>query len=51
MAQQKIQMPQSGGGLVRYFDEYHTKFEIKPTTVVWMIITVIVIELLLHMFG
>tara|TARA_Y100000310_G_C20530036_1_gene737956 strand:+ start:721 stop:876 length:156 start_codon:yes stop_codon:yes gene_type:complete len=51
MAQDKIQMPQSGGGLVRYFDDYHTKIEIKPTTVIWMIVAVILIETFLHILG
>tara|TARA_Y100000310_G_scaffold341639_1_gene441453 strand:- start:5126 stop:5281 length:156 start_codon:yes stop_codon:yes gene_type:complete len=51
MAQEKIRMPQSGGGLVRYFDDYKTKIEISPKTVVWMIVVVIVIEILIHSFG
>jgi len=51
MAEQKISMPQSGGGLVRYFDEYKTKFEISPQVVIWMIVTVIVIISLLHVLG
>lgn len=51
MAQQKIQMPQSGGGLVRYFDNYHTKIEISPKSVVYMIIAVIIIEILIHALG
>ncbi len=29
MAQDKISMPSGIGGLVRYFDEYKSKFEIK----------------------
>ncbi len=51
MAQDKIQMPQSGGGLVRYFDEYKTKIMINPTAVIWMIIAVIAIEIILHSLG
>jgi preprotein translocase subunit Sec61beta len=51
MAQEKISMPQSGGGLVRYFDDYKTKFEISPMTVVYMIIVVILIEIMLHTLG
>jgi preprotein translocase subunit Sec61beta len=51
MADQKIQMPSSGGGLVRYFDEYKTKIEISPKTVVGMILVVIFIEALLHTLG
>ncbi|MDP3916859.1 MAG: preprotein translocase subunit Sec61beta [Nanoarchaeota archaeon] len=51
MVQEKIQMPQSGGGLVRYFDEYKTKFEISPKTVIAMIVAVIVIEAAIHLLG
>ena len=47
----KIQMPSSQGGLVRYFDEYKSKIEISPIHVVIMIIVVIIIEFLLHTFG
>ena len=51
MAQDKIQMPSSQGGLVRYFDEYKSKIEISPVHVVILIVVVIVIEILLHAFG
>ncbi|MBT3395331.1 preprotein translocase subunit Sec61beta [archaeon] len=51
MAEQKMQMPSSGGGLVRYYDEYKTKIEISPKTVVGMIIVVILVEILLHTMG
>ncbi len=44
-------MPQSGGGLVRYFDDYKTKIEIGPMTVIYMIIAVIIIEIILHAVG
>jgi preprotein translocase subunit Sec61beta len=46
-----MQMPSSGGGLVRYYDEYKTKIEISPKTVVGMIIVVILVEILLHTMG
>ncbi len=51
MAQDKIQMPSSMGGLVRYFDEYKSKFEFKPMMVIVLIVLVIIIEILLHSFG
>jgi len=44
----KIFMPSSQGGLVRYFDEERTKFRIKPGYVIILIVIVGVIELLLH---
>lgn len=43
-------MPSSGGGLVRYFDDYKSKIEIKPIIVIIAIIVVILLELYLHMF-
>ncbi len=50
MAQDKIQMPSSGGGLVRYFDDYESKFEIDKLIVIGVIVAVIVFELVLYKF-
>lgn len=47
---ERIQMPTSGGGLVRYFDDYRSKIEIKPMVVIIAIIVVILLELYLHKF-
>ncbi|HLC37248.1 MAG TPA: preprotein translocase subunit Sec61beta [Candidatus Nanoarchaeia archaeon] len=46
----KIQMPSGMGGLVRYFDDYHSKIVMSPKFVVFLIVTVIVLEILLHTF-
>ena len=51
MAQDRVSMPSSMGGLVRYFDEYKSKFELKPGHVVILIVIVILIEILLHWQG
>ena len=53
MAGDKIRMPSSGGGLVRYFDDYKSRLEFKHYWVIAMIVLVIIIELLLHaeVFG
>ena len=51
MAQDKIQMPSSGGGLVRYFDDYKTRFDIKPIYVIGFIVLVIIVEIYLYKFG
>lgn len=48
MADNKIQMPSSGGGLVRYFDEFKSKFQIKPIHVIIVIGIIIVVELYLY---
>lgn len=51
MAQEKIQMPASGGGLVRYFDDYKSKLEIKPIYIIAIIVLLIIVELYLYKFG
>lgn len=47
---EKIHMPQSGGGLVRYFDDYRSKIEFKPILVVAFIVFIILLEIYLHKF-
>ena len=49
--QEKIRMPSSGGGLVRYFDDYKSKIEFKPHYVIVLIIVVIIIEFILHNYS
>ena len=44
-------MPSSMGGLVRYFDEYRSRYQIKPMVVIVMVIIVILIITLLHLVG
>ena len=46
---QKMQMPQSTAGLVRYFDESQEKFKFKPEHIAIACGVIIVIELLLKM--
>ncbi len=48
MAQDKIQMPSSSGGLVRYFDDYKSKVTFSPTAIIIVIAIIIIIELLLR---
>jgi len=47
----KIQMPSSGAGLTRYFDDFHSKIELKPEHVIILIVLIIVVELLLNWQG
>jgi preprotein translocase subunit Sec61beta len=49
--QNKINMPQSGGGLTRYFDDYESKIMFDPQSVVLFILACIVIIVLLQTFG
>ena len=47
----KIRMPSGQGGLTRYFDEYKSKIEFSPATVIVMSLIIMVIVILLHQFG
>jgi len=44
----KVQMPSTGGGLVRYFEGVKTKVPIKPEYVIIAIAVVVVLEIILH---
>ena len=48
MADNKIQMPSSGGGLVRYFDDFKGKIRISPLSVMIFVGVEIVVEVLLY---
>jgi len=50
MANDKISMPSGMGGLVRYFDDYKSKIELKPGHVIVLAVMVIIIMLILHAF-
>lgn len=45
---EKINMPSGMGGLVRYFDDYKSKINLKPEIIIFIIVLVVVVELLLH---
>ena len=47
----KINMPMSGAGLTRYFDDYKSKIEFKPGHIIFLAIIVILLVLLLHSMG
>jgi preprotein translocase subunit Sec61beta len=49
--QDKIQMPSSGAGIMRYFDDYKSKIEFKPEHVIIMVVLVIIIVIALHLSG
>lgn len=51
MADNKINLPSSGGGIVRYFEDVKSKLEIKPMVLLIIIIAVVLIELYLYKFG
>jgi len=47
----KITLPSSGSGIVRYFDELKSKITIKPEHVIIIIGLVMILELILHIYG
>ena len=47
----KIQMPSSGAGITRYFDDYKSKIEFRPQHIIILVVIVIIIEILLHVGG
>ena len=49
MAEQ-LSVPASSGGLVRYFDEYKSRFQFKPEFVILLIILVIAFEVIIRLF-
>jgi preprotein translocase subunit Sec61beta len=51
MARDKVSMPSGMGGLVRYFDEYHSKIEFKPGHIIVLCIIVMAIMIFLYTFG
>jgi len=51
MANDRIQMPSSMGGLIRYFDEYKSKIELKPGHIIILTVLVIIIVIVLHIQG
>ena len=48
---EKISMPSSQGGLVRYFDDYKSKIEFKPGYIILFVVLIIIIEIILHTQG
>ena len=47
----KVNMPSSTAGIPRYFDDYKSRIEFKPQYIVVLVITVILIEVFLHLRG
>jgi len=50
MADNKINMPAGFGGLMRYGEEYESKFNLKPVHVVIFIIFIILVRVGLGLF-
>lgn len=50
-SQNRINMPSGMGGLVRYFDEYKSRFRLSPGNIIIIIVIVVLIEFFLHWQG
>ena len=50
MADNKIRLPSSGGGLVSYGEGYKTKFMFSPYMIIVFIVALIILEIILHKF-
>jgi len=48
MAQEKISMPSSGGGLVRYFEDSKSRLSIPPIYIIVIIVVIIIAEIFLY---
>ncbi|MDP3734222.1 MAG: preprotein translocase subunit Sec61beta [Nanoarchaeota archaeon] len=47
----KIRLPSGQGGLTRFSDEFKSRIELSPATVVVLCVIVMIIIILLHQFG
>jgi len=47
----KVRLPSSSGGIMQYYDEYHSKINISPWHVVVLVIIVMIIITVLHLAG
>ncbi len=50
MAENKIHMPGAFGGLMRYDDEYNSKFMISPKVVIAFLVAIIAFVVVLKLF-
>jgi preprotein translocase subunit Sec61beta len=47
----RINMPSGMGGIVRYFDDYKSKIEIKPGHVIVLIALIMILLIVLNTYG
>ena len=51
MAQEKTRMPSSTAGITTYFEEYKSKIEFKPGTVIIFAIIAVLVVVALHIWA
>jgi preprotein translocase subunit Sec61beta len=47
----KIRLPSSSGGIMQYYDEYHSKISLSPWVVVAIVIVVMIGVVIMHLLG
>lgn len=47
----KVRLPSSSGGLMQYYDEYHSKISISPWHVIVLTVLVMIFVIVLHLIG
>lgn len=51
MAEKQSGAPMTTAGITRYFEDYHSKIEIKPGIVIVFSIVVILVIIAMHVWG
>jgi preprotein translocase subunit Sec61beta len=51
MADNRISMPAGFGGLMRFDEEYESKFNLKPTSVIAFVILILAFRIFLGLFS
>lgn len=51
MAQNKVNMPSSGAGLTRYFDDYQSKVSFKPGHVIILAVVIAILVIIMNVYG
>ncbi len=48
MAEEKLRLPSSGGGIMRYSDDTKSKLQIDKMVIIGIIVLIIVVEIVLY---
>ncbi|MBT3463587.1 preprotein translocase subunit Sec61beta [archaeon] len=47
----KVNMPSSGAGITRYYDDFKSKVQFQPGHIVFFIVIVLILEFILYNYG
>ncbi|MBU0756448.1 MAG: preprotein translocase subunit Sec61beta [Nanoarchaeota archaeon] len=47
----KVNLPSSGAGITRYFEDYKSKIEFNPGHIIVLAVIVVLLVMILHIFG